>query len=173
VSYFRHEWYKYLTRSFSDALLICPAIHRPAIYHHIHSSASVLPSNLHVDIQTYDESHDSNTGTCALLRHFAGRISEDFVLLSCDFIPPPNLPLTILLNKFRVESVSSGALATTCWFSAHKPEKGVFPDDWALSSQLVPIVWDESTGTLLHIDTLDNQDKNSEEIELRMSLLTR
>lgn len=47
------------------------------------------------------------------------------------------------------------------------------PDEWGSHSQSHPIVWDDSTGTLLYIDTLDNTDKNAEELELRMNLLSR
>ncbi|GLB37163.1 putative nucleotidyl transferase [Lyophyllum shimeji] len=156
-----------------DVLLICPSIHRPAIYHHIHSGASVSLSSLRIDLQTYDESQDSSAGTCTLLRHFSSRITEDFVLVPCDFIPPPSLPLTVLLNKFRADAISDGSIATTCWFADYKPEKGAFPEEWGPHPQPFPIVWDEDSGTLLHIDTPDDQDKNAEEIELRMALLSR
>lgn len=95
------------------------------------------------------------------------------MLVPCDFIPPPSLPLSILLNKFRADAISDGSIATTCWFTGHKPEKGAFPDEWGPLPQPVPIVWDEPSGTLLHIDTPDDQDKNGEDIELRMALLAR
>ncbi|RDB16855.1 putative translation initiation factor eIF-2B subunit gamma [Hypsizygus marmoreus] len=156
-----------------DVLLICPAIHRPTLYHHIHSGTSVAPSSLNIDLQTYDESQDTSVGTCTLLRHFSSRIPEDFVLVPCDFIPPPSLPLSLLLDKFRVDAIFDGSIATTCWFAAHRPEKGSFPDEWGPSPPPVPIVWDEPTGTLLHIDTPDDLDRNPEEIELRMALLSR
>lgn len=160
-------------RLHSDVLLICPAIHRPAIYHHIHSDASVSPSSLRIDLQTYDESPDTSVGTCTLLRHFSSRIPEDFVLVSCDFIPPSSLPLTVLLNKFRADAISDGSIATACWISNRLPEKGAVPDEWGPLPRPVPIVWDEPTGTLLHIDTSDEQDKNTEELELRMCLLSQ
>ncbi|KAF8993727.1 UDP-3-O-glucosamine N-acyltransferase [Cyathus striatus] len=154
-----------------DVLLICPSIHRPSIYHHIHSDVS--SSSLRIDLQTYDESQDSSVGTCTLLRHFSSRITEDFVLVSCDFMPPPSLPLTVLLNKFRTDAVSCGAIATTCWYGLQKPEKGTFPEEWGPLPLSVPIVWEEATGTLLYVDTPDDVDRNSEELELRMSLLSR
>ncbi|KIK63669.1 hypothetical protein GYMLUDRAFT_40749 [Collybiopsis luxurians FD-317 M1] len=152
-----------------DVLLICPSIHRPMISHHVHSGLSTL----HIDVQTYDESPESNTGTCTLLRHFANRISEDFILLPCDFIPPSSLSLSTILNKFRTESVSDGSVATTCWFAAHQPDKNTLVEDWGSLPPPVPIVWDEVTGTLLLVETQDNIDHNSEEMELRMSLLTQ
>lgn len=154
-------------------MLICPAIHRPAIYHHIHSDASVLPSPLRIDLQTYDESPDTSVGTCTLLRHFSSRIPEDFVLVPCDFIPPLTLPLSILLNKFRADAISDGSIATTCWIASHTPEKGAFPDEWGPLPRPMPIIWDQQTGTLLHVDTPDDQDRNAEELELRMALLNR
>ncbi|THV07882.1 UDP-3-O-glucosamine N-acyltransferase [Dendrothele bispora CBS 962.96] len=153
-----------------NVLLICPAVHRPAISHHVHSD---LPTSLRIDIQTYDESPDSNTGTCTLLRHFASRISEDFVILPCDFIPPPSLSLHTILNKFRTESVSDGSIATACWFAASQPDKNAFVEDWGSLPPPTPIVWDEKTETLLYIDTVDDSDRNSEEMELRMSLLSK
>ncbi|KAG6820990.1 hypothetical protein H0H93_008619 [Arthromyces matolae] len=98
---------------------------------------------------------------------------EDFVLLPCDFMPPPSMPLSVLLNKFRTDVISDGSIATTCWFADHKPEKGAFPDEWFTNSQASPIIWDEVSGTLLHIDTPDDYDQNAEELELRMALLSR
>lgn len=154
-----------------DVLLICPASHRSSIYHHIHSDVS--SSSLRVDLQTCDESLESNIGTCALLRQFSSRISEDFVIVPCDFIPPQSLPLTLLLNKFRVDTLSEGSIATTCWYASHEPEKGAFLEEWGPVPLPTPIIWDPSTGTLLHIDTTDDLDRNAEGIELKMSLLSR
>ncbi|KAJ7901729.1 UDP-3-O-glucosamine N-acyltransferase [Mycena olivaceomarginata] len=153
-----------------DVLLICPAIHRPAISHHIHSHPY---SSLHIDIQPYEETADSGVGTCTLLRHFSSRIQRDFVLLPCDFIPSPSLPLTSILNKFRTDTVSDGLIATTCWFNSPKPEKNASPDEWGHIAPSVSIVWDKPSATLLYIDTPDDLDRNSEELELRMSMLSR
>jgi translation initiation factor eIF-2B subunit gamma len=110
-------------------------------------------------------------GTCALLRQFSSRISEDFVIVPCDFIPPQSLPLTLLLNKFRVDTLSEGSIATTCWYASHEPAKGAFLEEWGPIPSSTPIIWDPSTGTLLHIDTTDNLDRNVQGIELKMSLL--
>ncbi|KAJ3728760.1 UDP-3-O-glucosamine N-acyltransferase [Lentinula raphanica] len=155
--------------SFTDVLLICPSMHRPMISHHVHSGLSTL----HIDVQTYDESPERNTGTCTLLRHFASRISEDFILLPCDFIPPPSLSLSTILNKYRTESLSDGCVATACWFAAPALEKTSFVEDWGLLPPPVPIVWDDATGTLLQVDTANDMDRNSEELVLRMSLLSQ
>ncbi|KAH0827789.1 UDP-3-O-glucosamine N-acyltransferase [Lanmaoa asiatica] len=156
-----------------DVLLICPSSHRPSISHYIHSESPVSSSSLQVDIQSFDETQELSVGTCSILRHFSSRIQEDFVLLPCDFIPPPALPLSKLLNRFRSEATSDGAIATSCWFESPKSEKSAAPDEWGSYSQSYPIVWDDSTETLLYIDTLDNIDKNAEELELRMNLLSR
>ncbi|KAG9316531.1 UDP-3-O-glucosamine N-acyltransferase [Chiua virens] len=156
-----------------DVLLICPSSHRPAISHYIHSESPISSSSLRVDIQSFDETQELSVGTCSILRHFSSRIQEDFVLLPCDFIPPPSLPLSKLLNKFRSETTSDGAIATTCWFEFPKSEKSAAPDEWGSYSQSYPVVWDDASKTLLYIDTFDSTDKNAEELELRMSLLSR
>jgi translation initiation factor eIF-2B subunit gamma len=131
----------------------------------------VSSSNLNIDIQTYDENIDSSISTCTLLRHFAHRIQEDFVLLPCDFLAPPSLPLSTLLDKFRADSGSNGSIATTCWYAYNKLDKASSLEEWGPAEPPTSIVWDDASGTLLHIDTPDNVDQNLEEIELRMSLL--
>lgn len=110
-----------------------------------------------------------------MLRHFSNRITGDFILVPCDFITSPTLPLTRLLNKFRVDSTSDGAIATACWFEGQNLNLGkdAIPDEWGSSHNVVPMVWDESTETLLHIGTPDDDDRNAEEIELRMALLSK
>lgn len=154
-----------------DVLLICPTSHRPSIYHYIHSD--VTSSSLRIDLQTFDESQDGGVGTCTLLRHFSSRVPEDFVVVPCDFIPPPTLPLSMLLNKFRVDSVAEGCVATTCWYSAYKPDKAALVDEWGPLPAPSPIIWDDLTGTLLYIDTSDDVDRNTDELELRMAMLSR
>ncbi|KAH9992676.1 UDP-3-O-glucosamine N-acyltransferase [Russula vinacea] len=134
----------------TEVLLICPTAHRSSISHHIHSdtSSSSYPS-LHVDVQTYDESPDEPVGTCAVLKRFSSRIQRDFVILPCDFIPPEDLPLSSLLNKYRIESNLDGAIVTSCWLKVHGADKGAIPEEW------------------------DDRDRNSDELEIRMSLLSR
>ncbi|KAG7441644.1 UDP-3-O-glucosamine N-acyltransferase [Guyanagaster necrorhizus] len=152
-----------------DVVLICPTVHRHAISNHIHSETSV---SLRIDLQTYDEIMDASVGTCSLLRHFAHRIQTDFVVLPCDFLPPPSLSLNTILNKFRSDRISDGAIATTCWFTSNEMEKANEPDDWSPAFPPVAVVWDDKSGTLLHVDTADDRDMNGEELQLRMSLLT-
>ncbi|KAG2036138.1 nucleotide-diphospho-sugar transferase [Suillus americanus] len=156
-----------------DVLLICPSSHRPAISHYIHSqSSSASFSSVHIDLQTFDESQELSAGTCSVLRHFANRIKEDFILIPCDFIPPPSLPLSKVLNKFRTDTMSDDSIVTSCWYE-HKPDKQTTPDEWGSPAQPTPIVWDQLTGTLLYVDSPYETDKNSGELELRMTLLSR
>lgn len=154
-------------------LLVCPTPHKSALSNYIQSDSSSSFPSLRIDLQTYDETQDLNVGTCAILRHFAHKIQQDFVLLPCDFVSPHSFSLTQLLNKFRTETMYDGAIATACFYEGRKPEKGSSTDEWGLLPSPVPIVWDERSGTLLHIETPDDADRNGEEIELRMSLLSR
>jgi translation initiation factor eIF-2B subunit gamma len=161
----------------SEVLLICPTAHRSSISHHVHSdtSSSSYPS-LHVDVQTYDESPDEPLGTCAILKHFSSRIQRDFIILPCDFIPPEDLSLSSLLNKYRIESNLDGTIVTSCWFTARGGvgmDKGTAPEEWGRIGSSVPIIWDRNSGTLLYVDTPDDRDRNSDELEIRMSLLSR
>ncbi|KAL4074000.1 nucleotide-diphospho-sugar transferase [Scleroderma citrinum] len=142
-----------------EVLLICPSSHRPSVSHFIHSDSSAASSLLRIDLQTFDGSQGLSVGTCSVLRHFSSRIKGDFVLLPCDFIPPPSLPLSKLLNKFRTETMSDGALMTALWNGDR-------------NAQSTPIAWDRSTGTLLHVDTLTS-DRNPNELDIRMNLLSR
>ncbi|KAI6008581.1 UDP-3-O-glucosamine N-acyltransferase [Pisolithus marmoratus] len=155
-----------------DVLLICPPSHRPSISHFIYSESLASSSSLRIDLQTFDDSQGLSIGTCSVLRHFSSRIKEDFVILPCDFIPPLSLPLSRLLNKFRIETMSDGAIVNSCWFEPPSGKTSA-PEEWGTNTQSTPIVWDNSTGTLLYVDTLDNTDRNPEEFELRMSLLCR
>jgi translation initiation factor eIF-2B subunit gamma len=94
------------------------------------------------------------------------------VLLPCDFIPPPSLSLTPLLNKFRTDVVTDGSIATACWFEVQQPDKGTLIDEWGHLASPIPIVWEDSTGTLLHVDSQE-VDNHAEDVELRMALLTQ
>ena len=148
-------------------LLICPQSHRDPISLHIHSTT--FPS-LNVDLQTYDDEAQANTGTVGILKHFAHRIQRDFVLLPCDLIPPPNVPLRVLLNKFRIDTVSDGTLAVSFWFRQPPPDPKA--EQWDPSTSTT-IIWDQPSTSLLHVETLSDQDRYVDEMELRMGLLTR
>ncbi|KAI0930392.1 hypothetical protein AcV5_007118 [Taiwanofungus camphoratus] len=155
-----------------DVLLICPTPHRSAMSNYIQSDSASFPS-LRIDLQTYDESQDLSVGTCTVLRHFSQRIQQDFIILPCDFVPPSSLSLTQVLNKFRTETTCDGSIVTACFYEGRRPEKGSSSDEWGLLPAPVPVVWDERTGTLLYVDTPDDADRNGEDLELRMSLLSQ
>jgi len=65
-----------------------------------------------------------------------------------------------------------GPIVTTCWYE-HRSDKQSSPDEWGSPALLTPIVWDHLNGTLLYVDSPDEADKNSDELELRMTLLSR
>ncbi|EPQ57409.1 UDP-3-O-glucosamine N-acyltransferase [Gloeophyllum trabeum ATCC 11539] len=153
-----------------DVILICPTAQRQAISHYIHSGSS---TSLRINLHPFEETDDLSVGTCAILRHFAHLIQQDFVVLPCDFVPPQSLPLSRVLDKFRTESVSDGCIATACWFAPRRSEKGATPDEWGHYDLSTPIVYDQATGTLLHIDTPDDIDRDSEEIGLRIGAITK
>ncbi|KZT11063.1 UDP-3-O-glucosamine N-acyltransferase [Laetiporus sulphureus 93-53] len=156
-----------------DVLLICPTAHRSALSNYVQSDASSAFPSLRIDLQTYDETQESSVGTCTILRHFSHRIQQDFVLLPCDFVSPPSFSLSKILNKFRTESTYDGAIATACFFESRKSEKGSTTEEWGVLPSAVPVVRDDRSGTLLYVDSPDDLDTNGEELELRMSLLSR
>ncbi|KAI0758309.1 UDP-3-O-glucosamine N-acyltransferase [Irpex lacteus] len=133
-----------------DVLLICPTVQKAAVTHYIR--------------------HEG--GTSAVLRNFAHKIKQDFVVLPCDFVPSPTFPLTRVLDKFRIEAPYDGSIATTCFYEWQKPEKGSSTEEWNSIPIPMPIVWDEPSGTLLYIDTPDDVDRDDAYIELNGSLLS-
>ena len=140
---------------------------------YIQSDISSSFPSLRIDLQPFEQSQDLAVGTCTLLRHFASRIQSDFIVLPCDFVPPPTLSLAHILNKFRTESTYDGAIATVCFYETGRSDKSTATEEWGVLPSNVPIVFDERSGTLLHVDTPDDVDKNNEEFELRMSLLSQ
>lgn len=94
------------------------------------------------------------------------------MVLPCDFIPPPSLSLSTILNKFRQESTLGDAVCTTCWYEVVPPVEKHTSDGWSSAQQSVPIVWDEKTGTLLHVDIPDPAARISDDIQLKMSMLS-
>ena len=66
-----------------------------------------------------------------------------------------------------------GAIVTSCWLKNRGADKGTVPEEWGQIGSSVPIIWDKKSGTLLHIDTPDDRDRNPDELEIRMSLLSR
>lgn len=84
-----------------------------------------------------------------------------------------DLSLTTILNKYRIESNLGGAIVTSCWLKTRVSDVGGIPEEWNPPGTSVPIIWDKKSGTLLHVDTPDDRDRNAEELEIRMSLLSR
>ncbi|KZV63026.1 hypothetical protein PENSPDRAFT_657664 [Peniophora sp. CONT] len=156
----------------TEVLVVCPAAHRAQISHHIQSGASSsgFPS-LSIAFSTYEPS-DTN-GTCVALNAAKARITRDFVLLPCDFVPPADLTLHTILDAFRVDVAVDGAIATGCWFAPNRPDKGTVPDEWGSMLSPSTIVWDQASSSLLHIDTEEDMERNGEELELRMALVNK
>ena len=152
-----------------EVLVVCPAAHRAQISHHIQSGASSsgYPS-LSIAFTTYEPS-DTN-GTCVALLAAKARITRDFVLLPCDFVPPSDLTLQTILDAFRVDVAVDGAIATGCWFAPNRPDKGAVPDEWGSLHPPSTVVWDQASGSLLHVDTEEDMERNGDELELRMAL---
>lgn len=160
--------------NYVDILIICPSRHKSPIHHHIHSD--LFSSSMRIDLQTFDEADDDESvGTCTVLRQFSSRIKGDFVVVPCDFLPSPELPLSTLLNKFRVETVAEGCVALTCWYPSpfSNKDKSSFVEEWGPLPPRFSIIWDPSSSTLLHIDTPDDQDQNSEDIVLQYKLISK
>lgn len=167
----------------SDVLLICPYSHRSEIAHHVHSAMSSTSfSSLRIDIQTCEDDEAATLGTCSILRKFVNRIQvstlvqclaqalishlpqNDFILLPCDFIPSPSLPLSVVLNSYRADT--EGMIISTLFYEVKEEDKSSSED--AITPPL--IVYDTKTGTLLHVDySGDTED----ELELHMRLLWR
>lgn len=161
------------TIAISDVLLVCPTPHRRSIADHVGSDASASFPSLRVDLQTYGDPQDSSFGTGSILRTFAHRIDRDFVVLPCDFIPPPSLQLSTVLNKFRMESASDGSILASTWYETPPQPDKHSGDEWGPRTPPAFIVWDEKSGSLLQVEVPDSTTrKNDDEIELEMSLLS-
>ena len=156
----------------TDVLLVCPTSHRRSIADHVRSDASASFPSLRIDLQTYGDTQDSAFSTGSILRTFANRIDRDFVVLPCDFIPPPSLQLSTVLNKFRMESTSDGSILTSAWYEAPLQPDEHAGDEWGPHTPPTSIVWDEKSGSLLQVEVPDSSTRNDDEIELKMSLLS-
>jgi len=156
----------------SDVLLVCPTSHRRSLADHVRSDASASFPSLRIDLQTYGDPQDSSFGTGSILRAFAHRIDRDFVVLPCDFIPPPSLQLSTVLNKFRMESASDGSILTSTWYEVPQQTDKHAGDEWGPHPPPTPIIWDDKSGSLLQIEVPDPSIRDDDEIELKMSLLS-
>ncbi|KAH7339991.1 nucleotide-diphospho-sugar transferase [Rhizoctonia solani] len=143
----------------SDVLVVCPSVLKQEISHHLHRAEY---SNMRLELKSVDEDDISISGTAEVLRVMEGMIKAcffDVIVLPCDFMPPPGLSLTTLLNAFR-EDVNEPVAAALLY------ERQIPTDGKDKGPKLVVGV-DEATNTLLYIDG-DNDD--DEDLEIHMGL---
>ncbi|KAB5591291.1 UDP-3-O-[3-hydroxymyristoyl] glucosamine N-acyltransferase [Ceratobasidium theobromae] len=132
----------------SDVLVVCPSLLKQEISHHLHRSEY---SNMQLELKSIDEDDISLTGTAEL----------DFIVLPCDFMPPPTLSLTTILNAFR-EDVDEPIAAVLLY------ERQI-PVDGKDKGPKLTVGLDETSKTLLYIDG-DNDD--DDDLEIHMGLTT-
>ncbi|KAG8704030.1 hypothetical protein FRC08_002489 [Ceratobasidium sp. 394] len=140
----------------SDVLVVCPSVHKPEISHHLHRSEY---SNMQLDLVSVDEDDLALTGTAQVLREIEALIKLDVIVLPCDFIPPPSLSLTTLLNVFR-EDVDEPIAAVLLY------ERQIPPDGKDKGPKLT-VGLDEATRTLLYVD---GDDDDEDELKIHMGL---
>ncbi|CAE6491290.1 unnamed protein product [Rhizoctonia solani] len=140
----------------SDVLVVCPSLLKQEISHHLHRAEY---SNMRLELKSVDEDDISIAGTAEVLRAIEGMIKAYVIILPCDFIPPPSLSLTSLLNAFR-EDVNEPVAAALLY------ERQIPADGKDKGPKLVVGI-DETTNTLLYIDG-DNDD--DEDLEIHMGL---
>ncbi|CEL62112.1 putative translation initiation factor eIF-2B subunit gamma OS=Schizosaccharomyces pombe (strain 972 / ATCC 24843) GN=tif223 PE=1 SV=2 [Rhizoctonia solani AG-1 IB] len=140
----------------SDVLVVCPSVLKPEISHHLHRAEY---SNMRLELKSVDEDDVSISGTAEVLRAIEDMIKLDVVVLPCDFMPPPSLSLTELLNAFR-EDASEPVAAVLLY------ERQIPADGKDKGPKLV-VGTDETTNTLLYVDG-DNDD--DEDLEIHMGL---
>ncbi|CAE6462552.1 unnamed protein product [Rhizoctonia solani] len=141
-----------------DVLVVCPSVLKQEISHHLHRAEY---SNMRLELKSVDEDDISISGTAEVLRAIEGMIKAYVIVLPCDFMPPPGLSLTTLLNTFR-EDVNEPVAAALLY------ERQIPVDGKDKGPKLVVGV-DEATNTLLYIDG-DNDD--DEDLEIHMGLAT-
>ncbi|KAG8822152.1 hypothetical protein FRC19_006641 [Serendipita sp. 401] len=82
-----------------EALIVCPPKHVSGLTDHIQATSPIL----NVEIHAYDSESEESTSTVAILKKISSRIQTDFIVLSCDFVPAPDLNLSRLLNLWRAD----------------------------------------------------------------------
>ncbi|KAG8845038.1 hypothetical protein FRC20_003324 [Serendipita sp. 405] len=82
-----------------EALIVCPPKHVSGLTDHIQATSPIL----NVEIHAYDSESEESTSTVAILKKISSRIQTDFIVLSCDFVPAPDLKLSRLLNLWRAD----------------------------------------------------------------------
>ncbi|CAE6479701.1 unnamed protein product [Rhizoctonia solani] len=142
----------------SDVLVICPSVLKQEISHHLHRAEY---SNMRLELKSVDEDDISVTGTAEVLRAIEPMIKAYVIVLPCDFMPPPGLSLTALLNAFR-EDVNEPVAAALLY------ERQIPADGKDKGPKLV-VGTDEATNTLLYID---GDDEDDEDLEIHMGLMS-
>ncbi|QRV94463.1 translation initiation factor eIF-2B gamma subunit [Ceratobasidium sp. AG-Ba] len=142
----------------SDVLVVCPSAHKQDISHHLHRSEY---SNMTLDLVGVDQDDLALTGTAQVLREIEEHIKLDVIVLPCDFIPPPSLSLTTLLNAFR-EDVDEPIAAVLLY-------ERTIPADGKDKGPKLTVGLDEATKTLLYVD---GDDDDEDELEVHMGLTT-
>ncbi|KAG8919646.1 hypothetical protein FRC01_001187 [Tulasnella sp. 417] len=137
----------------SDVLIVCPASHRPLMSHFVYSSAE-FPA-LRITLQTIDD--EDSMGTADVLREISSSIQADFIVLPCDFIPPPNLTLSALLDAHRMDA--DGPILTSLLY-----ERGEISKD---GPPPLLVGLEEKSRTLAHIPV----EESGDDVNLRMSML--
>ena len=98
-----------------------------------------------------------------MLAQFTDEITSDFIIVPCDFVPPPSLQLSTLLDRFRMDP--SGLLMAALFYeTAPAPSTALVPGD---EPDPPPAVLFDDAGTLLKID----DDVDAEELDVRMEML--
>lgn len=101
-----------------DALIVCPPSHVRALTDHFQATSPVL----NVKIHAYDPDSDGTSSTVSILKKLTPRIQSDFIVLSCDFVPSPELHLSSLLNLWRVDS-SEAIMASLFYEASEEAQK--------------------------------------------------
>ncbi|KAG8903347.1 hypothetical protein FRB99_003409 [Tulasnella sp. 403] len=139
----------------ADVFIVCPSSHRSQITHFIYSNDAGSFPSLRINILTMDD--DESIGTADVLRDIASSIQSDFIVLPCDFIPPPELTLSKLLDTYRMDT--EGPVLTALLYERGEATKDGPP----------PFVvgLDEKQKTILHIPL----EESGDDLQIRTSLL--
>lgn len=145
----------------SDVLIVMPHSHKSDISHTIWHSDENYPSlsSLSMTIETIDDSEAMSLGTADILRKFSHLFVTDMIVLACDFIPPPSLSLTSILNDYRVEL--DQPLVSVLLYERSETGKDGPP----------PCIFgeDKKSNSLIFVENDDAED----DLDLRMSMLWR
>ncbi|KAL7411937.1 nucleotide-diphospho-sugar transferase [Mrakia frigida] len=157
-----------------DVLILTPASYYSALSHHLQSFRQSQIQNgdgaMKINLQAVKGSAAGSEGesdddddevlkgkTADLLREYKDSLSTDFIVLPCDFIPPPNLLLSTVLDSHRTRQ--NATLTTLFYERADVGKEG--PDR-------ILVGLDKHTNTLLHVQDIEDMD---DDIPIRMSMM--